>query len=98
MWSALFFYANADLRELHVLIHSFPTRRSTDLPRLAVRNAFAAHLDLGRTADGARRHARDHGARNQFDIGQVAAIPILVLRASDAARQDRKSTRLNSSH
>ena len=52
----------------------------------AVRDALAAHFDLGRTADILRRHARDDGTRRQFDIGEVAAVPILVVRARDTAR------------
>src|SRR5690606_42080410 len=63
-------------------LHSFPTRRSSDLPFFREDNASAP--------DGGRhqgRHAGD-GARRQDRL----------LGVSPACQQDRKSTRLNSSH
>src|SRR3546814_2516235 len=70
---------------------------------LAALDLLAAKLDLGRATDVAREHARDGRAGCELDIGEVAAIPCLVVRARDAARHpgdvgDRKSTRLTSSH
>src|SRR3546814_19508133 len=50
----------------------------------SVLHLLAAEFDLGRAADIAREHPSDRGARRQFDIGQVTAIPILVARARDA--------------
>src|SRR3546814_15729238 len=77
-----------DHRDLHVLTHSFPTRRSSDLaggfdpvgnPRIAMREH-----------DRARTIGRDPGAV-LVDVNVVVAI---VQRL----HPDRKSTRLNSSH
>ncbi len=53
---------------------------------LAALHLLAAEFDFGRAADIAREHAGDRGAGGELDIGEVAAIPILVMRARDAAR------------
>src|SRR5437870_9646727 len=65
-------------------LHSFPTRRSSDLGRTSEK------LSFGRTA------LRDcHAARGGFDRGSAGG----SRHASGRADQgDRKSTRLNSSH
>src|SRR3546814_5177545 len=52
----------------------------------AALHLLAAQFDLERAADIAREHARDRRAGRQLDIGQVAAIPFLVMCARDAAR------------
>src|SRR5438045_5179340 len=69
--SFFFFYSSA--HPLH--LHSFPTRRSSDLRR-AVTHAFGEGHDV-------RRH-----------VPVLDAAPL----ERDAGHQDRKSTRLNSSH
>src|SRR5688572_30883001 len=66
-------------------IHSFPTRRSSDLHRGAGREAAVSDPGAGRPAEGSagravRRRARDVSVRH------------------DELLADRKSTRLNSSH
>src|SRR5690349_22486981 len=67
----------------HHMLHSFPTRRSSDLPG-AVRLAdHDAHLGHGGLADRA-----DH-------LGAVADD---ALALDQRGHRDRKSTRLNSSH
>src|SRR5690606_41197198 len=80
-----FFLLEVDLRDLH----SFPTRRSSDLPQADAPPTAAT----GRTYPGAdrslrlprlRRQRPGHGARPGQPRG--------------AGLEDRKSTRLNSSH
>src|SRR6188472_4581414 len=65
-YAVFFFYGDGDHRDLHVGLHSFPTRRSSDPVRGQRRNVGAAEDD--------------------------AAAPACQ------QTQDRKSTRLNSSH
>src|SRR5690242_21598762 len=74
----LFFYCSDDLRDLH----SFPTRRSTDLASFT-------------TAGSARRRVRV--ARQCSPVAGHSAAPLLALLQWTVA-SDRKSTRLNSSH
>src|SRR5690349_21972188 len=71
VFSAFFFSCYGDHRDLH----SFPTRRSSDLEKLE------------------QLRALEHGMR----IG-VARLTHAVLPGIDTAEEDRKSTRLNSSH
>ena len=54
--------------------------------RRAQRNGVPAPFDFGRGASALRRNAGDGGARVQFDIGQVAAVPRLVPGARRAQR------------
>src|SRR5207247_10213402 len=61
-------------------LHSFPTRRSSDLDEPEQRAGIRVPDHIGE-----HRHAR-HGVERLRD------------RAHSAARKDRKSTRLNSSH
>src|SRR3546814_13825741 len=86
-----FFYLSGYHQALHVLTHSFPTRRSSDLKaskRLVERGRHVLHLEY----EG--RHRRGPWRRN-----------LLFPRKDDKTRgvvafvlEDRKSTRLNSSH
>src|SRR5690625_7105468 len=75
---------------------SSPTRRSSDL-------AVQGHCDEGR--EDHRRGLRPHRGRCERDHGQGAHLLLLEVPGhgsaehhGPAARQDRKSTRLNSSH
>src|SRR5690606_41686354 len=68
----------------HLPLHSFPTRRSSDL--LLVREGLGAGGGLGE-ALGERRQAL-------FQIVGLGA----GVELPDRHREDRKSTRLNSSH
>src|SRR5207253_10876993 len=88
--SSLFFHSSRPPPYLH----SFPTRRSSDLPRISRRHR---HRDLCRRerdaadAEAQRRAARRHHARVRRRCGRSR-------RALRASGRDRKSTRLNSSH
>src|SRR3546814_18130324 len=80
-----FFYGYGDHRDLHVLTHSFPTRRSSDLPGRTVQILIIRQRGhrVGRGNDG-----RTGGtARKAADLQKI--LPRAI---------DRKSTRLNSSH
>src|SRR5204863_7677723 len=79
--SFFFFYCYGDHRDLH----SFPTRRSSDLP-LDRLNAFL----LAPAAPG-----RSHLASSQSGSIWVRSTPSIVI---PGLVPDRKSTRLNSSH
>src|SRR3546814_16021739 len=99
-----FFYVTGDHRDLHVLTHSYPTRRSSDL---------ACTLDAdsdgeGKDVSGVLALALICSANfNQIGTLQprrvVAEIAqklrdTLIRLCITFQQQDRKSTRLNSSH
>src|SRR5699024_12105105 len=74
-------------------VHSFPTRRSSDLGRSETRSHNRGSPPSG-YLPGARRSARPSARR-----GSCGCPPSSRRRAgSPAERRDRKSTRLNSSH
>src|SRR5207244_9814773 len=83
-------------------LHSFPTRRSSDLRRLRIHNAMrdaAARRNLVRAParcgvrDGTSSHAAAADARTGWTIVRHSHRTRSVV-----SRLDRKSTRLNSSH
>src|SRR5690606_41651834 len=72
-------------------LHSFPTRRSSDLGGRGSLGGHAAHPR--------ERLARSTGPdRAQRDPGRQGAASIRSAGSDPQARRDRKSTRLNSSH
>src|SRR5205807_4700398 len=90
----------------HRDLHSFPTRRSSDLERRA-----EIGLDEHEPADGGGHRKEGHGHPPAADLGTMRTEPgaeieddreLRELRWLDADErpepQDRKSTRLNSSH
>src|SRR3546814_5217719 len=112
----MFFLWYGDHQDLHVLTHSFPTRRSSDLAMFFL---FEARLekppemsrtdfyDLWRKDAGSDRLmvVFDMASRDRIDA-LMQELPIWTLDAQHIARdvkwtplrEDRKSTRLNSSH
>src|SRR5690606_40028241 len=90
---ALIFYPYVYLRDLH----SFPTRRSSDLVRVPVRERGVRPGRPGRRADLGGAAAGGHLGDGVEDDGQAADGRGRGAGAADA-RPDRKSTRLNSSH
>src|SRR3546814_11443654 len=91
-----FFYRSGSHRDLHVLTHSFPTRRSSDLwaccastwrtGRIAKMNALAVFVALL------------FGAWLWGVWGMLLCVPANHAQNNKATKTDRKSTRLNSSH
>src|SRR5205085_12024743 len=79
------------LERAHRYLHSFPTRRSSDLPSLPL--APRAGRGRRRFFGGQRDRIAAH-AEAALDFGK-RTIPI---QRSLGVRRDRKSTRLNSSH
>src|SRR5438552_14565129 len=75
------FQSYADHRDLH----SFPTRRSSDLRTNVVLTEHLEHRGSGHPRDHARGRGSEHEGR-QDEVGGAAS------------SGDRKSTRLNSSH
>src|SRR5690606_40705772 len=82
-------------------LHSFPTRRSSDLPDstdghvyLAYLAALAAPLSYGVAASYGQRYL-GHTSALVNSAGSLAAAALLLV---GPAWLDRKSTRLNSSH
>src|SRR3546814_5627378 len=77
----VFFYCYGDHRDLHVLTHSFPTRRSSDLCNVAkkgiqrliegpqYRATCADQRSIGALHDGHRQHQRSIVARAVSDLG-----------------------------
>src|SRR5205807_7788568 len=90
----------ADRRDLH----SFPTRRSSDLEVVAGVGSRRGEADVEvegvRVAAGRERAERDRAeAAEGTVVDRGAAVDILVhLQVQLARKRDRKSTRLNSSH
>src|SRR3546814_17109255 len=91
---SFFFSLYGDHRDLHGLTHSFPTRRSSD--RCA-------------TLEREHRHDGEQQCHQSDWSGTSYEYPLVPLRALASAqpapgqeaggkREDRKSTRLNSSH
>src|SRR3546814_14912134 len=108
-----FFNGYGDHRDLHVLTHSFPTRRSSDL--LAIRSATKVTADVLAAATNLKVVGRAGIGVDNVDIPEASKKGVVVMNtpfgnsittAEHAiammfalARQiDRKSTRLNSSH
>src|SRR5207244_10579724 len=88
------------LYSAHRDLHPFPTRRSSDLDRRQQRVDLVDDLAEWRAVRGARLRQRDRdlgadpagiAAENEDAVGHLD-------RLLDVVRQDRKSTRLNSSH
>src|SRR5206468_5047306 len=85
-------------------LHSFPTRRSSDLALLVRRPAVGQFLGLDRAGEvdlelerllGVLVLAQDQGQRDREPAQPVRYV---VLARVAARPEDRKSTRLNSSH
>src|SRR5690606_41335964 len=82
--------------------HTFPTRRSSDLHLVALADPKEEreHAEDG----GERRHQdRPDTSPSRFDHGSVALFPgcaqlVDEIDEDDGVVEDRKSTRLNSSH
>src|SRR5688500_19534371 len=73
----------------HLYLHSFPTRRSSDLFRRAASDGRAG----SRPREGwDRRRRRTRGATRRSSAARLSETP------RRTRRRDRKSTRLNSSH
>src|SRR5207249_10922363 len=86
----------------HHAVHSFPTRRSSDLERDALggraveREARLVELNPGGAGGGeARQDLRVH---RQQRVQQREAVEPRGARLAQEQERDRKSTRLNSSH
>src|SRR3546814_10950090 len=93
---SLFFFNYAATTEINTLTTSFPTRRSSDLAKLdrvvGVRHADArfAHVADEGAGDADRAHSAEVVDGEAGEIGfHLAGV---------AGVEDRKSTRLNSSH
>src|SRR5207249_8629782 len=92
------------------LLHSFPTRRSSDLTELALiygRNPDRSRLDLEfinphffsrRTLINARYSDLSDGHRGQWQFGLPFHETAAPHSVETYGELDRKSTRLNSSH
>src|SRR3546814_13707383 len=109
MYYYVVFSCYGDHRDLHVLTHSFPTRRSSDLPRDAEglrrlkamgfsdkRLAYLA-LQSANLQPGTRTAtARGSGLIHEAVKAMTGGVTEAEVRA--LRHKDRKSTRLNSSH
>src|SRR3546814_19081142 len=79
-----FFKGDGDHRDLHLLTHSFPKRRSSD--RLLEQNAASIAARAGRALQVTAVSARDRGKARDVDLGglQWFADPVALARAAEA--------------
>src|SRR5690606_42145481 len=94
----------------HQILHSFPTRRSSDLVvghrhRVELADRILAVEDAARILPGHGRAGLDlrpgnlrPGALAQAALGDEVVDPALAFGVAGVPVLDRKSTRLNSSH
>src|SRR3546814_12233175 len=102
----IFFKRYGDHRDLHVLTHTFPTRRSSDLEFVANEEAKMSNVTLLRMSELTRRLgiARSTVYKMMKERGFPRPVKltgrVVAWRVVDvvAYLEDRKSTRLNSSH
>src|SRR5207249_6204692 len=88
----------------HLDVHSFPTRRSSDLQ--VTRNAGCAHITQIRAERQHEKHATEHilalgDPRHRLDphwMNRKNCCDKCALPNAAGHSSDRKSTRLNSSH
>src|SRR5207247_10375721 len=95
-------------QEPHTLpnLHSFPTRRSSDLVESVLRNHAAptAYRSSPKRFSGRRASAtrpvamNDHPTINEKAMKPWLTVSLRAIATAEAAPRDRKSTRLNSSH
>src|SRR5690606_41645795 len=83
-------------------LHSSPTRRSSDLYQARIRCSYSHRLARSPALPQARA-AMNFRARLTLAFLTIAALPLLILgygvrREMTSRLEDRKSTRLNSSH
>src|SRR5690554_7433769 len=79
------------------VLHSFPTRRSSDLGVLGVKLRFERDpLESTMKAVSSGTTLINHTIKNE--IGKIAISTENLKRANPDMDKDRKSTRLNSSH
>src|SRR5207248_9577159 len=76
----------------HPTLHSFPTRRSSDLRRRRLLAEHRTRLDQRRVGRGEIAGHQADDADRRLDAGVVSAA------SAHGLVEDRKSTRLNSSH
>src|SRR5262245_62462623 len=88
------FFFIFSLYAVHRSLHSFPTRRSSDLPLLHLDAARGQRPGLhGEQSDLDRLALRERRGRRQRHRGRATEE-----RTTRDPQRDRKSTRLNSSH
>src|SRR5207302_6456564 len=89
--SILFMFARSCY---HVEIHSFPTRRSSDL---SWREEAAWNLSQSQGSEFSRSESWEGGGASSVGTARHRSREILA-RRDGRGEEDRKSTRLNSSH
>src|SRR3546814_15043405 len=94
-FSLFFFELSGVHRDLHVLTHSFPTRRSSDLSGSRLRQVDGALFSRVDPAPVTAPRVLAHSAEMAAALGFSEAD---VITPEFAQVLDRKSTRLNSSH
>src|SRR3546814_2111007 len=79
-----FFKGDGDHRDLHLLTHSFPKRRSSD--RLLEQNAASIAARAGRALQVTAVSARDRGKARDVDLGGLQWFddPVALAREAEA--------------
>src|SRR5205085_10228737 len=91
--SSIFFLPITSVQASFTLrsLHSFPTRRSSDLLHFRRERGHLAHRFVGLVLERPEHSFHAGGQENDRD-------PVILHPAERSALADRKSTRLNSSH
>src|SRR3546814_50618 len=93
----LFFSSYANHRDLHVLTHSFPRRRSSDLRAIRDFQQWPAITHSDNPAQTQRGLAVGHDREPPMSASTAMSSKGQAIRVKKI-EGDRKSTRLNSSH
>src|SRR5207244_11041484 len=93
---SLCFYFLLSYYHTHLYPHSFPTRRSSDLSRSSSR--ANQNMTFDRTTMGVNLITLNTRNKSAALVGRSSHFRISICDLRFAARKDRKSTRLNSSH
>src|SRR5699024_12650506 len=80
----------------HIHLHSFPTRRSSDLSTM--KKVVKKMDDIYNVNDGKALPLMKHEIQERIDTNQPVKPLEIVKKVLESDGQDRKSTRLNSSH
>src|SRR5699024_11514895 len=90
-----FFERYVDLQ----VLHSFPTRRSSDLSELLLNSKSVGIIGTNLTSLDIIMYLKKHNYKNDIIVtSRSGTVPFIRGNEAEVNIEDRKSTRLNSSH